>query len=37
MGGEIMKKTLKMLLLVAIIFVSVLALTGCGNKLIATK
>ena len=32
-----MKKTLKMLLLVAIIFVSVLALTGCGNKLIATK
>ena len=32
-----MKKSLKILLLVAIMLVMVLALTGCGNKLVATK
>ncbi len=32
-----MKKTLKILALIAILLVAVLALTGCGNKLIATK
>lgn len=32
-----MKKTLKIIALIAIMLVAVLALTGCGNKLVATK
>lgn len=32
-----MKKTLKIIVLIAIMLVAVLALTGCGNKLVATK
>lgn len=32
-----MKKTLKVLLLVAFLSVMLFALTGCGNKLVATK
>lgn len=32
-----MKKTLKIMALIAIMLVAVLALTGCGNKLVATK
>ena len=32
-----MKKTLKVLLLVAFMSVVLLALTGCGNKLVATR
>lgn len=32
-----MKKTLKVIALIAIMLVAVLALTGCGNKLVATK
>jgi len=32
-----LKKTLKIIALIAIILVAVLALTGCGNKLVATK
>lgn len=32
-----LKKTLKIIALIAIMLVAVLALTGCGNKLVATK
>lgn len=32
-----LKKTLKIIVLIAIMLVAVLALTGCGNKLVATK
>lgn len=32
-----MKKTLRIIALIAIMLVAVLALTGCGNKLVATK
>ena len=32
-----MKKTLKIIALIAIMLVAVFALTGCGNKLVATK
>ena len=32
-----MKKTFKIIALIAIMLVAVLALTGCGNKLVATK
>lgn len=32
-----MKKTLKVLVIVALLLVMVLALTGCGNKIVATK
>lgn len=32
-----MKKTLKVIALIAIMLVAVLALTGCGSKLVATK
>lgn len=32
-----MKKTLKILLVVALIAVALFALTGCGNKIVATK
>ena len=32
-----MKKTLKIIAIIAIMLVAVFALTGCGNKLIATK
>ena len=32
-----MKKTLKIIALIAIMLVAVLTLTGCGNKLVATK
>lgn len=32
-----MKKTLKIIAIIAIMLVAVFALTGCGNKLVATK
>lgn len=32
-----MKKTLKIVLLAAVMLLAVLTLTGCGNKLVATK
>ena len=37
LGENKMKKTLKALLLVAFMLVTLLALTGCGDKLVATR